>query len=184
MSRHHGLGLYFNDCRFLNGYELRLHDEGPRSLALTAAAGHHAVVQLTNPALSMPDGGQLKTETLGIEWHRMIDSATPALQDRLSFHNFARDSARLTISLSFRAEFEDLYMVRGLVADQPGKRHPPRWNNDALSFIYAGKDGVYRSLTVYFSPAPGDQTSTTARFSIDLEPGETKAVHAALVLRE
>src|SRR5579885_2853808 len=43
----HGFGLYYHDCRYLNGYEMLIGDVHPESLAATAAAGSRAAFQLT-----------------------------------------------------------------------------------------------------------------------------------------
>ncbi|HEY8490086.1 MAG TPA: glycogen debranching N-terminal domain-containing protein, partial [Dehalococcoidia bacterium] len=43
----HGFGLYYHDCRYLNGYELRLAGTEPHPLVSTAARGYMAVFELT-----------------------------------------------------------------------------------------------------------------------------------------
>ena len=52
----HPLGLWFRDCRFLSGHELRIGGELPRLLTATDAAGTEAVHELTNPDLELADG--------------------------------------------------------------------------------------------------------------------------------
>jgi hypothetical protein len=47
----HGYGLYYHDCRFLNGYELKLAHADPDLLAATADRGFMAIIELTNPGL-------------------------------------------------------------------------------------------------------------------------------------
>src|SRR5689334_15096121 len=49
MNESHGLGLYYHDCRYLNGYELRLGNTPADRLAASAAAGFWATFELTNP---------------------------------------------------------------------------------------------------------------------------------------
>ncbi|HEY2898711.1 MAG TPA: glycogen debranching N-terminal domain-containing protein, partial [Gemmatimonadaceae bacterium] len=48
----HGLGLYYHDCRYLDGYELQVNGGTPRVLAVTAPEGDRAVLELPNPDLS------------------------------------------------------------------------------------------------------------------------------------
>ena len=45
----HGLGLYYHDCRYIDGYELLVNGGTPRVLAVTAPQGDRAVLELTNP---------------------------------------------------------------------------------------------------------------------------------------
>src|SRR5438067_773027 len=44
----HGFGLYYHDCRFLSGYELRLSGRKPETLVHTAERGFLAVLGLSN----------------------------------------------------------------------------------------------------------------------------------------
>lgn len=45
MEGRHGFGLYYHDCRYLNGYEMRLAGSRPTSLVSTASPGFRAVFQ-------------------------------------------------------------------------------------------------------------------------------------------
>lgn len=78
----HGLGLYYHDCRFLNGYEMPLADATPEVLVSTASRGFIAILELANPDIKMAGGAFLKEE-LGIEWKRVIDSSKLMLCDAI-----------------------------------------------------------------------------------------------------
>src|SRR4051812_14712796 len=54
----HGLGLYFHDCRYLSGYELKLGDVAPESLMASGESGFCSLFQLTNPQMSI-DGREI-----------------------------------------------------------------------------------------------------------------------------
>ena len=49
MSRDHGFGLYYHDCRYLSGYELLVGGEHPEALAARSSEEGRAVFQLTTP---------------------------------------------------------------------------------------------------------------------------------------
>src|SRR5438067_9628226 len=51
----HGYGLYYHDCRFLKGYELRLNGRPPTVLAATAKRGFMATLELTNADIRTVD---------------------------------------------------------------------------------------------------------------------------------
>src|SRR5512147_68640 len=101
----HGFGLYYHDCRYLRGYELRVAGTEATVLASTAYRGSEAMLQLANPDLRMPDGRLIAKETVGIRWTRTLDGATPALTDTLLFENFGLDDVEFPISLRFAAKF-------------------------------------------------------------------------------
>src|SRR5690349_24895871 len=80
----HGLGLYYHDCRYLDGYELRLAGKRPESLTATARHGFEAALELTNPELHV--GGQrVEKEQVSVRWVRAIDPDARALPATPSF---------------------------------------------------------------------------------------------------
>jgi glycogen debranching enzyme len=184
LDREHGLGLYYHDCRYLNGYEMRLADTDPQSLVSNEARGFMAVFQLTNTDLRMADGKLISKESLGVKWERVIDAARPALHDLITFENFGLQQVELPVSLTFRAGFEDVFAVRGLLPEKLGQLHQPVWTDDCLGFIYEGGDGLYRSLSVHFSPGPRATDGTTARFQFTLPPEGTKQLLVSLIIAE
>ncbi|HYY16242.1 MAG TPA: glycogen debranching N-terminal domain-containing protein, partial [Gammaproteobacteria bacterium] len=180
----HGFGLYYHDCRFLNGYELSMAGTRPDALISTAAHGFMAVIELTNPDLEISEGHLIKKETIGIQWTRVIDSATPVLADSLTFQNFGLEAVELPMALTFRAEFEDIFAVRGMLPPEKGKLHPPHWNDGILCFIYLGADRMYRSLSIHFIPTPDYTEGTTAQFLLRLKSEERVQISIWLTLAE
>ncbi len=180
----HGFGLYYHDCRFLNGYELRLADAKPELLVATADRGFMAVIELTNPDIRMSDGKLLRKEELGIKWERMLDSSTLAFYDALTFQNYGLEPIAFPIALTFHSEFEPLFAVRGLLREKLGTLHPPRWHDSGLSLRYDGADAIGRSLSIQLSHAPQSTEATTARFHIALRPEENKQILVSFYLGE
>jgi glycogen debranching enzyme len=174
----HGLGLYYHDCRFLDGYELNLAGSRPSGLMNTGRAGFKADLVLTNSDLRMADGSDLQKEDVGITWERALDGRAPALLDSLTLRNYTLRPVELPLALSFAAAFEDVFQVRGLPAKARGKLHPPRWQGGALVFAYDGSAGLHRTLTVSFDPTPQRSDGTTAYFHVRLQP---QAEHRLLV---
>src|SRR5687768_12607173 len=165
----HGYGLYYHDCRYLNGYELQLAGMAAVDLSATSDQGSIGVFTLTNPPITMPDGGTLDKEEIGVTWQRVIDHETPALRDRLTFRSFTLQPVELSMSLIFSSAFEDVFAVRGLLSKRFGHLHEPVWQDQRLVFRYEGKDGVYRSLTVACAPFPQKTHGATAEFRIGLQ---------------
>src|SRR5579863_5865405 len=75
-----GFGLYYHDCRFLNGYELRLAGTNPMALVCSAERGSIAQFELTNETLQI-DGAQVAQQTFGITLQRVINSRDMAVHD-------------------------------------------------------------------------------------------------------
>jgi glycogen debranching enzyme len=180
----HGLGLYFRDCRYLNGYEMLIADAHPQPLVGTAAAGFKAVFELTNPDFKTRDGVTVETESIGIKWERMIDSERSALRDVITIQNFAMTPVDFPLALHFSADFEDVFSVRSLIIERPGKLNPPCWEEFILFFSYDGADGIYRGANVRFSPTPDKRVGPKALYHVSLQPGESKEILVSLIVVE
>ena len=172
LAGEHAFGLYYHDCRFLSGYEMWLADARPDALAATAAEGFSAIFQLTNPDIHADGNVLIPKERLGVHWQRTIDSEALALREAITIRNFGVEAVEVTLSLLFRAGFEDIFIIRGLLASDLGSCRPPRWSEGTLHFGYDGSDDLYRSLSIHCSPAPQATTEAAAHFSIALGPQE------------
>ncbi|HEY9857512.1 MAG TPA: glycogen debranching N-terminal domain-containing protein [Stenomitos sp.] len=181
----HGFGLYYHDCRFLNGYEIRLGGVKPDVLASVATEGYRGIFQLTNPDLK-PEGEPLiPKDHLGLQWERIIDPGDRALHDRLEVHNYGFQAHKVTLSLCFQANFEDVYEVRGLVPERFGTVLYPEWcHGGSLCLAYQGADEFYRSTVVHFDRPPDRHEATTAHFDVELAPGESWEVLVSIIVSE
>lgn len=180
----HGFGLYYHDCRYLNGYELKLAGVSPITLVASDARGFSAVFQFTNPDLRPGHGRLIPRETITGRWLRVVDGAGPALHDLITIENLGLEPIELPLELTFSAGFEDVFVVRGLLTEHPGKVRPPSWQNGVLRFVYDGADGLQRRLEIFFRPAPDQAEGTTARFRLALAPHERRELLVSLELQE
>ncbi|HEY8458838.1 MAG TPA: glycogen debranching N-terminal domain-containing protein, partial [Blastocatellia bacterium] len=180
----HGFGLYYNDCRYLSGYDLRLAGANLLCLISTAEPGYMAAFQLTNPDIRMPGGAFIRKEGIGVKWERLVDADNPALNELMTLENYEAQDVAFPLTLTFEAGFEDVFAIRGLLPEKIGRSDEPKWKDGALSFVYEGADKLYRSLSVHFSPRPDSTVGTTARFDIRLRPGERKQLSISLVIAE
>ena len=184
MDGTHGLGLYYHDCRFLDGYEISVGNARPGELVATAARDHMMRIELTNPDMHSPGGQLVPKESIGITWERRVDGKNLMLHDRLSFANYGRVHAEFPFSLSVRSRFQDIFIVRGMLGKKTGSAEPPAWHDGALQLVYLGEDSLYRSTIVYFEPAPRESSGDTATFGISLRPREAWALDVFVQLRE
>ncbi|HEU4683895.1 MAG TPA: glycogen debranching N-terminal domain-containing protein [Nitrospira sp.] len=184
MRGNHGMGLYYHDCRYLNGYELTLAGQAAAPLSASAAQGSMGVFTLTNPEIRLPDGGKIDKEQVGLTWHRLLDSKTPALLDEVRLENFTLDPARFSVAFAFRSSFEDLYVVRGLAARTRGQLDGPSWRDGVLQMQYRGADGVTRALFIRTDPAPDDYHDAAFTFHVALAPRGRWSVRLSLTIEE
>jgi glycogen debranching enzyme len=184
MEGEHGFGLYLHDCRFLRGYALRVDDQDLHALVASSLQGFTGAFELTNPEISQRTGGPVHQRSLGVRWSRKLDGDAQALHDVLHFHNHGPEAARFSVTLSFRAAFEDVYMVRGLLREHPGKLHAPVWEDGSLRFVYDGADGLRRTALVHFFTSPARVEGTTAHFDVEVAPQSEACLQLSVELDE
>jgi len=184
MSRDHGFGLYYHDCRYLNGYELLVCGEHPESLAARSSEGGRAVFQLTTPDCHAPDGSTIHRETVGLKWDRVIDAEQLVLHEQLDIQNVGCETVEFPLSMRFRAGFEDVFEIRGLLREVKGKLFRPVWKDKCLCFSYEGGDKMRRSLAIHLHPLPAEVKGNTVRFDISLKPNEIKPIRISFAIAE
>src|SRR2546421_1603525 len=70
LSTRHGFGLYYHDCRFLDGYEVMVGGRKPEVLVHNAEKGFMATLGLSNPDLHV-NGSTLLKHSVEIRWERV-----------------------------------------------------------------------------------------------------------------
>jgi glycogen debranching enzyme len=183
LERGHGFGLYYHDCRFLDGYELRVSGSKPDALVSNAEGGSTAMLGLSNRAMEC-EGQKLLKNDLEIRWSRRVSSDPHGLFDTIALHSFAAARIAFPLALRFRADFEDVFAIRGLFQGQRGTLHSPEWREKALHFLYEGADGLDRAVGIEFSPAPVAMQDGNVRFAIELEPRQSRQISVSISISE
>ncbi len=116
----------------------------------------------------------------------MIEHAQLAVHEILSLHNHALRPIDLRVELAFRAEFEDVFVVRGVKAEASAERGRVvvEAGAKALSFTCGGRDGVVRTLEVQLCPAPHTMHERAATWEIHLDPEEKKEIFLSMHISE
>jgi glycogen debranching enzyme len=140
--------------------------------------------ELSNPKVHLSDGTTIKKEEIGIRWERVLENEHLTLHDVLTFRHYGHQAAELSLDVTFQAEFEDIFAVKGMLPEHLGRQYPPTWKDGVLHFLYQGHDRLYRSVSVDFSHPVESTTGTTAHMRITLNPQETKQIRLSLVIRE
>src|SRR5438874_11980280 len=177
----HGFGLYYHDCRFLNGYELKFCGRKPEMLVRNAGRGFMATLGLSNPDVNL-NGKPLPKHSVEIRWERVASAEDLTLVDTLLLRNLTSDLISFSLEFQFQADFEDIFAIRGLFQGKQGRRHPPVWENSALSFRYDGADEIARETVIHFSPLPAGMRPKGANYRIELAPRGSQQLRVSVAL--
>ncbi|MEB3180164.1 MAG: amylo-alpha-1,6-glucosidase [Nostocaceae cyanobacterium] len=175
------MGLFCADTRYLSRLELQIDGRSPVLLSSTADKGFALSVLCTNPSIEE----RLKSDTLGIRREIVLNGA---LFEELEISNYSTTSVSFELSLSFDADFLDLFEVRGFSRDQRGRllRHVPlekaegdskeiSTKTDSLTLAYQGMDGSIMESRIQFQhKLPDYFKGYTAVWQFDLASHETQ----------
>ncbi len=163
------LGLFCRDTRFLSRLELQIAGRSPILLTCNADKGFALSALCTNP--SIPN---INAETISIQRELVLNGS---LFEELTIHNYNTTSVSFELSLSFDADFSDLFEIRGFKRKQRGnllRRIPDRPDLapviQELTLAYQGLDGAVLESNIRFAHHLPDRLhGYTAVWQIELE---------------
>ena len=144
----------------------------------------HRGSRAADPDLQVDGRTTLHKEGISLRWERRLNGATAVLHDRFILQNWQHELVEVPIELRFRAAFEDLYQVRGLLQEQLGELHKPAWEKGRLEFRYDGRDGLTRRLTITLSPGLEPSGPMGARGAVRLAPRGAAELTVQLAISE
>lgn len=166
-------GLYHADTRHLSHLQLAINGHRPMVLRSGLRDDNAALIcDLSNPDFHDAQGQRLlRHDSIHIRRVRLLwDSSA---HERIAIKNFDHDPQRIRITLSFAADFADIFEVRGSVRLKRGRIEAPQVFEDQVLLGYTGLDDKRRETRVTFDPAPTTLTDKMAEFVFDLAPGQT-----------
>ncbi|MCL6471692.1 MAG: hypothetical protein K6T91_02640 [Firmicutes bacterium] len=156
-------GLYNQDTRFLNRYEIFINGVKPTVLTGRQVDYYSAVHYLTNPEL---DG--MRPNSITIARKRIIGDA---LHEDLEIANHSLEPIDIKLHFEFDADFADIFDVKA--SRHPAEISPEFITNRkarSLSFRHESK-ALYRETKIVFSQTP-ELGEKAAGFDIKLEPDQ------------
>jgi glycogen debranching enzyme len=171
------VGLFCADTRFLSRLELQIAGRSPILLSSTAEKGFAISILCTNPNIDQ----HLKAETVGIRREIVLNGA---LFEEIEISNYSTTSVSFELSVSFDADFVDLFEVRGAQREHRGKIlrlvdstseevDPSR--EESLTLAYQGLDGWLMESRIQFQHRqPDDFQDYTAIWRLNLASHETQ----------
>jgi glycogen debranching enzyme len=177
-DRTDSMGLFCNDTRFLSRLELQIEGRSPVLLSSTAEKGFLLSILCTNPHIE----DRLKPDTLGI---RREIAVSGALFEEIEVSNYSTSPVSFEISISFNADFVDLFEIRGahrekqgqLLRVQSSKQEEERspLTPTELRLAYQGLDKSLMQSTIEFQHRQPDHfKGYTALWQIELGSHETQ----------
>ncbi|KVD08282.1 amylo-alpha-1,6-glucosidase [Burkholderia ubonensis] len=149
----HDDGLFVDDMRVLSKWRLTFGGRAPSLLSgATSADNASFTAHLTNRPLPPLGGHETPEGVIHIERMRVL--ANNVLYEALTLTNYGASEAEVPLSVSFAADFKDMFEVRGTQRARRGTIAQPRIDAGAVRLRYDGLDRVERAVTLNFSPAP------------------------------
>jgi glycogen debranching enzyme len=180
--RHGGLGeegLYHHGTRYLSGLVLELNERRPFFLGSTVGDENEQLsVWLTN-ADEVRDGRvEIPLGTLHLAVRAVLWRA--ACHWRLLVKNHGMETVSAVLHLRFRADFADIFAVRGMKRKARGHDVEPEVSNGRVILGYDGLDQVRRRTLLRFTPAPERLTADSTWIKVDLRPGDEATLELVL----
>lgn len=157
------MGLFCRDTRFLSRLELQIDGRSPVLLSSTAEKGFAVSVLCTNPKID----DRMKADTVGIRREMVLNGA---LFEEIEVANYSTTTVTFELSISFDADFVDLFEVRGYERDRRGKllrlvdsnslslipTQTSLSKEDSLTLAYQGLDNSVMESRIQFQYDPPD----------------------------
>lgn len=160
-------GLFCRDTRFLNRSELQIDGQSPVLLSSAVETGYSIVVHSTNPAIN-----QIKPGSIGIKRQILLRGG---LLENIEIRNYNTEAIKVKTSLSFAADFLDLFEVRNYKQrSERGKNlKTVSPNKTSLIFAYQGLDNYLMESRINFAGQPDYLVGNTAVWYLEIASQET-----------
>ncbi|GFE70422.1 amylo-alpha-1,6-glucosidase [Chroococcus sp. FPU101] len=175
------MGAFCKDTRYLNRLDLQINRQAPVLLSSTAKKGFALSVLAANPQLNDTNSDEsILPETIGIEREIVIEGG---LFEEITITNYNTSTVEFTISLTFDADFLDIFDVRGYAREKRGQKlHFLEYSlgssyhiKPEIILAYQALDGMIAESRIRFSNYLPDQIQgNTAIWKIQLEAREQK----------
>jgi glycogen debranching enzyme len=175
------LGLYYRDTRYLSQLEFSMNDLRPLLLHSSPERNYSQIVELAYPIQTITPDGVEDKDNISLSRSRILHDS---LLERIRVSNYGGVERTLVLSIEFGADFLDIFEVRGWPRDRRGQAQPSVVERSRVVLSYRGLDGLARSTTLRFSPAPKTLTEGRADFEVTLQPGEDTEIDVEITPAE
>ncbi|MFB3738729.1 MAG: glycogen debranching N-terminal domain-containing protein [Candidatus Velamenicoccus archaeovorus] len=156
-------GLFHDDTRFLNRWELWVGGRKPQLLSSRPVDYYSAAFYLANPALD-----DLPAQSLSIQRFRFVGNG---LHEKLTVKNHLNRPVRIQLRLGTGADFADLFEVKDQVPEKRGESRTLR-DQDHCLITYEYDHQLFRAAAKVHSSAFGRIETDDLVFELDLDARE------------
>jgi glycogen debranching enzyme len=168
-------GIYHEGTRFLSRLELRLGNTRPLLLSSTVRDDNTLLaVDLTNPDEKVGDQVVVPRGTLHIFRSKFLWQAV--CYERFKIKNHGLAPVKISLSLSFGSDFDDIFEVRGLKRPKRGRRLEDQVEKRSVVLVYQGLDGVIRRTRLECAPAPKEISRSYMNFVLSVNPKDETTI--------
>lgn len=137
-------GIFHQGTRFINRLELRLNQKKPLLLSSSIKEDNDILsVDLTNPDLSSCN---IPENSVHISRSQFIRNGI--YYEELSLVNYSSSDCKFDLTISFGADFRDLFEIRGIARSVNTNKPLPDNSDQKLYFDYEGLDKIFRRTEV------------------------------------
>jgi glycogen debranching enzyme len=172
-------GIYHEGTRFLSRLELHLGNTRPLLLSSTVRDDNTLLaVDLTNPDVKIGEQVVIPRGTLHLFRSKFLWQA--ACYERIKILNHGLVPVQISLSLSFAADFDDIFEVRGLNRPKRGRYLDDHIEKESVVLRYQGLDGVIRRTRLECSPRPNEISRSYVSFLLFVNPKDETTIFATL----
>ncbi|MBK7750106.1 MAG: amylo-alpha-1,6-glucosidase [Candidatus Obscuribacter sp.] len=168
-----GLGLYYDDTRFLSSWQMTVNGMSPVLISADTTEGYAARYAYSNKEHKQ-NGEQITEQRFYIERQVTIHAG---LRERLTITNFDITDRAIHLAIDYGSDFADMFEVRGWIREARGHRQDTRIYEDSVRLGYIGLDWMERSTTITFAGhKPTTIDNRRAEFVLNLSAGESTSL--------
>jgi glycogen debranching enzyme len=172
-------GLFVNDTRMLSQLRLTFGGRAPSLLSGNVSNDNASfTAHLTNRPLPPLGGAGTPEGVIHVERLRVLCGTV--LYEAITLTNYGFSDAVVPLSISFAADFKDMFEVRGLKRTQYGTTEAPSVGRDEVTLAYLGLDHVQRRVDIAFAPAPDHLFADRADYTIELSAHACVSVYLSV----
>ena len=169
-------GLYFEGTRHVSELLLRLWNARPLPLSSVIEANNFLfTADLTNLDVSHLNEVVIPRGTLHLKrstflWHDVC-------YKEFTIVNYGLSPLLLPFSVTFAADFADIFEVRGMKRQKKGQRLEDQVEKNLVLLSYEGLDKTIRQTRIECDPAPKTISASQLQFEAHLQPAQKAIVH-------
>ena len=178
----HGMGeqgIFFEGTRHLSEMVLTLWNERPLLLSSTIEPNNLLFsVDLANLDVSRNESVVIHRGSLHLLRSRFLWRGV--VYEELRLVNYAMEALSVPLGISFDADFDDIFQVRGMVRERTGQMLDPVCGPDSIVLACRGLDGILRRTRIHSQPAPQQVSEREMVFNFDLQPKAEKVLSLSI----